>query len=104
MTPPPASTEPKVPDEYPYLLLYWDLLTDCWEDSGIFKTIKEAQEEIKAVVESFDEKVIDPNNFVIIPNDGKAQRAFRPLDGGDYYWYGKPIGKMEKVVIKRGLS
>lgn len=101
---PPASTEPVIVKEYPYLLLYWDILTDCWEDSGIFETIQTAQEEVKAIVESFDEKVIDPNNFVIIPNDGEAQRAFRPLDCGDRYWSGKAIGSMEKVIITRGLS
>jgi hypothetical protein len=63
-----------------YLLLEKE--KEGWSDAGgLYDTVDEAKEEIKAIIEVCPYH--KESDFQIIPNDGKTLKNFRPLDMGD---------------------
>jgi hypothetical protein len=69
-----------------YLLLYHDIYEKIWIGSGgIYDSEKEAEEDRDFILDNTPG--MEKENFVIILNDGKAIRNYRPLDLGDRILY-----------------
>lgn len=70
-----------------YLVFYFDPADKMWHDTdGIFETEEEAKAEIRDLIDDWPE-VWSEMKFETVPNDGKAQAKYRPLDRGDRILY-----------------
>ena len=65
-----------------YFLFYFDRYEQMWYDEGpIFDTIEDAEKERVAIINVMPSfKTLD---YKIVPNDGKSEKLYRPLDRGD---------------------
>ena len=65
-----------------YFLFYFDRNEQTWYDEGpIFDTIDDAIKERETIIKIMPSfRTLD---YQIVPNDGKSEKSYRPLDRGD---------------------